>query len=448
MAKKYAYWVSTGKFSLLQKVTNILLGVLTFMLLARMLGKELFGVWGLFVIISSMVETTRFALIRNGYIVFKKTKPAEDIPATEFASVCINIFFSVLLSLFFFFLGIYVEGWFSDAAGLASILTIYAGALLLLIFFSQSEIFFYSQTNFKAVFWMYFLRNGSFAVSVVVCFLAGYDISIQFLSVLYCLSIIPGCLVAGWFWLQYKKVQYRWDKRIFREYFSFGKYVLGNNFFSLIFVNSDAFMTARTISAGVSTSYNIGARILNFGDIPSQVFGDVMFPRAAEIVKSGNNEDVKRIYEKTVAATLCFLIPFVIFGILFADMAVFVLGGKDYAGAVSIVRVMLIYCLFLPFIKQFGNIMDVKGRPQVNFWLMFFFSGVSILSTYCCINWFGAIGAAVGLLIAYFLLFVVSQYILHKFIKTSTISVFKYVIQLYPEFFKLGKNLYTKKMAR
>ncbi len=448
MAKKYAYWVSTGKFSLLQKFTNILLGVLTFMLLARMLGQQLFGVWGLFIIISSMVETTRFALIRNGYIVFKKTKPSTDIPATEFASLCINICFSVLLSSFFFFLGIYVEGWFSEAAGLSSILTIYAATLLLLIFFSQSEIFFYSQGNFKAVFWMYFLRNGSFALAIVICFLSGYEVSVKFLSFLYCLSIIPGCLAAAYFWVKYNKVVYKWDKKIFKEYFSFGKYVFGNNFFSLVFVNSDAFMTARTISAGVSTSYNIGARILNFGDIPSQVFGDIMFPRAAEIVKSGNNDDVKRIYEKTVAATLCFLIPFVIVGILFADVAVLILGGKDYAGAVSIVRVMLTYCLFLPFIKQFGNIMDVKGKPHVNFWLMFFFSGISITSTYYCIHWLGAIGAAVGLLISYFLLFMVSQYILHKFLKVSTISVFKYVLQLYPEFFKLAKNLYNKKFAR
>lgn len=448
MAKKYSYWLATGKFSLLQKITNIVLGLLTFMLLARLLAKGEFGVWGLFIIISSMVETTRFALIRNAYIVFKKTKPEKDIPATEFASLSVNITFSILLCIVFFFLGVYVEGWFKDAAGLSSILTFYAGALLLLIFYSQCEIFFYSQTNFKAVFWMYFLRNGSFALAVCILFFGFHDADIKTLALLYTVSIVPGCLVAAYFMSKYKKIVYKWDKKIFKEYFSFGKYVLGNNFFSLVFVNSDAFMTARSISAGVSTSYNIGSRILNFGDIPSQVFGDIMFPRAAEIVKTGATEDVKRIYEKTVAATLCFLIPFVLCGILLADVAVYILGGEGYLGAANIVRVMLLYSLFLPFIKQFGNIMDVKGRPHVNFWLMFCFAGISITSTYLCITWLGDIGAAVGLLMAYILLFAVSQYILYRFIGVSTIAVFKYIFTLYPEFFKLFKNFYAKKIAR
>ncbi len=432
----------------MQKVTNILLGVLSFMALARLLSKEQFGVWGLFIVISSVVETTRFALVRNGYIVFKKTRDQASMPATEFAALTINIGFSLLLSIFFLFFGWLVEGFFNEAGQLSSVLNIYSIGLILLIVFSQCEIFFYSNTDFKSVFWMYFLRNGTFALVVAVLFCMGINPGIGFLAMIYCACIVPGCLVALFFLSKHRRPAYKWDKKIFFEYLSFGRYVLGTNMSSLVFVNADGFMTARSISAAAYTAYNIGGRITNFGDIPSQVFGDIMFPRAAEIVKTGSDNDVKKIYEKTVAATLCFLIPFVIVGILFADVAVLILGGEAYLGASDIVRVMLLYSLFLPFIKQFGNIMDVKGRPQVNFRTMFCFAFIGIGLTYVCINWLGAIGAAVGLLLTYMLLFAVTQVLLNRFLGISPVKVIRYVFELYPEFFRLFKGFFAKKMIK
>ena len=76
MSRKYSYWLDTGKYAMLQKLFSILLGMLSFMVLARIFIPADFGVWGLFIIISSVIETCRNALVRNGYIRFINARPA------------------------------------------------------------------------------------------------------------------------------------------------------------------------------------------------------------------------------------------------------------------------------------------------------------------------------------------------------------------------------------
>ena len=432
---------------MMQKVTTILLGVLAFMLIARLFIPAEFGVWGLFIIIASIVETTRNALIRNGYIVFKNTKDAAHEASIELSSLVINIGFTLLLLIVFIFLGGLIETSLR-APGLSTILLYYSFGLLLLIPYSQKEIFLYSKMDFKAIFSMYFFRNGIFTLIVALIFFLKLQVTLQGLTIVYILCIIPGWLSGAYFSRGYDRIRMEWNAQMFKSFFSFGKYVFGNNFFSLIFVNTDTFMTARIMSTSVSTFYNIGARVLNFADIPSQVFGDIMFPKAAQIVKSGNDADIKRIYEMTVAATLCFVFPFVIVGFAFSEVAILILAGGKYLGAAAILRVMLFYSLFLPFIKQFGNIMDAKGKPHVNFWLMFSFSIINISINYICIMRFGMTGAAFGSLASYILLFMTTQYILGRVIKSNPLNVLRNVIHLYPEFFAIIKSFVFKRLKK
>lgn len=431
---KYSYWLSSGKYAMMQKLTTISLGILGFMMIARLFNPGVFGVWGLFIITASIVETTRNALIKNGYIVFKSIKDPVFINAIESASILLNTLFTSILLILFFVFGFIIESAFR-APGLSGVLSYYSLALLFLIPYSQTEIFLYSKMNFKAIFCMYLTRNGLFTTSVAFIYFMGVNISLEKLALIYMVCIIPGWLIGLLFSRRYDRIVFQWNKKIFLGLLGFGKYVFGNNLFSLVFVNTDTFMTSRLISTSISTFYNIGSRVLNFADIPSQVLGDIMFPRAAQIVKSGNDVDIKRIYEKTVAATLCFVIPFTVFGFIFSGFIITVLGGKQYLAASAILRIMLFYSLFLPFIKQFGNIMDAKGKPYVNFWVMMCFSAINIGINFFSISRFGITGAAYGSLTSYFLLFITTQYILYRLVNVSTFNILKNILYLYPEYF-------------
>lgn len=442
--KKYSYWLTSGKFAMLQRVTTISLGVIAFMMIARFFDKTSFGVWGLFIIIASMVETTRSSLIRNGYIVFKSTKGKENTDAIETSSLIINIVFTLLLICVFLIFGKSIERVFK-APELSSVLLYYSIAMIFLVPYSQKEIFLYSNMNFKAIFWMYVSRNALFTTTIFIIFISGINISLSGLAIIYALCIIPGWAVGVFFSRSYSKFKLIWDKNIFKELLHYGKYVFGNNVFSLIFVNTDTFLTARFISTSVSSFYNIGSRVLNFADIPSQVLGDIMFPRATQMVKSGTDSDIKRIYEKTVAATLCFILPFVLIALIFSKYIIIILAGSKYLDGLNVVRVMLFYSLFLPFIKQFGNIMDAKGKPFVNFWIMMVFAAINILINIFAISNYGILGPAIGSLTSYFLLFVTTQFILNRLLNISLINIVKNIVGLYPDYLNVVKNIFIKK---
>lgn len=443
MTKKYSYWLSSGKYSMMQKFSVVLFGLLTFMLLTRLFSPQHYAVWGLFMVISSIVETSRNALIKNGYILFTNTSHESELGGIEYAAFLTNCIFSVFLIALFLTTAHPLEQLF-HTPGLSTILIYYSFTLLLLIPFSQREIYLNARMDFKGVFWMYFVRNGSFLLCVALFFFLKKEIGFRSLAIYYSLCTLLG-VIAGFMSLgKHQPIKMKWDKKIFQKFLNFGKYVFGNNFFSLFFRSTDNFMAAHFFSPSALAYYNTSIRITNFSDIPSQVMGDIMFPKATQIVKSGKLEDIKRIYEKTVAATLTFIIPVIIFTLSFTKEIIYILAGKNYLEAATILKITIFYAIFLPFIKQFGNIMDATGRPQVNFWLMVFFAGFNIGSNYFFIHYFDFLGAALGTLFSYFTLFLVTQIILTKTLRINQIAIIKNVFSFYPDYFKLARTSFSK----
>ena len=62
------YWIRSGAYTILQRSSMLLFGVGSFMLLVRMLSKEDFGVWSLFLSVATLFEVARNGLIQNALI--------------------------------------------------------------------------------------------------------------------------------------------------------------------------------------------------------------------------------------------------------------------------------------------------------------------------------------------------------------------------------------------
>jgi len=439
MSKKYTYWLNSGKYSMIQKVLVLILGVFSFMMIARMLSQEKLGVWGLFLVISGIVETARNALIRNGYILFMKTSPEEEHAGIEAAALFTNIGYTLIMILIFIGGGALIAN-LLNAPGLNLVLFWYSLSMLALVAFSQMEITLTARMDFKGIASMYIVRNVLFTGVVAVCFFGGAWMDLDQLSWMYLVSVVAGSVI-GWLYLRKRKVSPRkWNTALLKRFINYGKFVLGNNISSLIFRNTDAFLTSSLISPAVSAIYSACTRITNFADMPSQVLGDIMFPKAAQVMKSGGVSEIRALYEKTVAATLTFTIPVVLVVVLFAKQILIILAGEKYGEASGILQIVIFYGMFLPFIRQFGNIMDVTGRPKVNFMIMFIFAMVNIVLNVTAIYLWGVPGSAIGTLTSYFLLFLTAYTILRKLFGVSVINVLKNITIFYPEYFRLVKS--------
>lgn len=436
MGAKYRYWLHSGKYSMMQKIIMLVFGLGSFMLLARALTPNQLGVWGLFLVISGIVETSRNAFIRNGYIFFSNTVDDEKRSAIYFSALVSNVLFTLLMILLFLVGGSFFQK-VLNAPFLSDVLYLYCISLVALIPFSQLEITLTAKMNFRVIFWMYFVRNGLLLFAIAIFFVAGLELNLQIISIIFATSTIAGALTGALTSHSSHKLIVDWDKSLFLKFVHYGKFIWGNNLCSLVFRNTDSFLTASFISAAASAFYSSCTRITNFADMPSQVLGDIMFPKAAQMVKKGNPSEIKLLYEKTVAATLTFTLPVVVAVLLLPKTILLVIAGNKYVNASGILQVIILYGVFLPFIKQFGNVMDVTGRPKVNFQVLLVFAILNIGFNAAGIYIFGLPGSAYGTLLSYFLLFLTAFLLLRKLMKVSIAAIFKNVGILYLDYFKI-----------
>jgi O-antigen/teichoic acid export membrane protein len=120
------------------------------------------------------------------------------------------------------------------------------------------------------------------------------------------------------------------------------------------------------------------------------------------------------------------------------------LAGKKYDDAIPILHVTILFCLFVPFARQFGTIMDSIGKPKLNFKLTAFMAALNVGLNFLFISRFGVIGAAYATLTSYVTGFVIGQTILKKQLDVNFLNAFVYAAKFYPEFFSKHFRLVRK----
>lgn len=443
---KYKYWINSGKYSTIQKLSVLFIGIMSFMLLARMLGPEGYGVWGLFIIITSITETTRTALIRNAFIRFIHQSEYSEHGRIQGAAFMLSAAISGFLALLFLFLA-EPAATLLNAPSLDYMLRLYAISLLISTFFAHFEMLLNAKMVFKGICLMYCVRQGLLFIFVLVYFFTKLEITPFLLSIYYLLALAAGSFTGYLMARPYLRLEFGAYKKWMSQLWGFGKYVFGNNLSSQLFRSTDNFVISNFFGPAVSALYNASLRISNLVDMPSAVLADIMFPKMAKY-NSSDRSSVKHLYERGVAATLIFSIPALLVILLFPAQILHFLAGEKFVEAVPILRVTAFFGFTLPFLKQFGTVMDGTGSPRINFRLMFFGFVVNIITNIGFVHFFGVIGAAVGTATTYLLLFIISQIILHRKFGIGILNIFKNIGLIYLEIFSSLKMYIIKTKAQ
>lgn len=446
---KYKYWIHSAKYTTIQKFTMLFIGVLSFILLARPLGPRGIGIWGLFMVFSALTETARNALIRNAYIWFSHQHGEKAQSKLQASAFVLSAAMSGILAVLYAVLAVPVSNTL-NAPELAILLQVYSISLLVTVLFSHMETILMAKTDFRVICWMNCVRQGVLLACIVVCVAGHIPITTLMLSLFYLGSVIAGTItgygMAGWV-LQWKFRGYKeWLPRMWR----FGRFVFGNNLFSMLFRGSDVVLTSIMFgSAGpfVSGYYNACQRIGNLVDMPSAVLADIMFPKVAKF-NPGDKSSVKHMYEKAVGTTMTFSIPALLILLLFPELILHILAGKQFLGAANILRVTAFFGFLLPFLKQFGTVIDGTGTPHVNFRLMLFGFIINIFIILAFTEWWGVIGTAIGTATTYFILFVISQVILNRRFGITLTGVLRNIGSFYLELFHTARGMARGKESK
>jgi lipopolysaccharide exporter len=435
---KYGGWIHSGFFSGLQKLSVPLSGLFITMILAhKALTKQEMGVWAIFMSITAIIELIRQGLVKTALIKFINSSHEDDqrfvIGAAFFLNLIITLITALVMFIFTPMLAVVLK-----APQLQSMLYILQIGLLLMIPFSHFEWLMYSKVLFKGLFWTYLFRQGITLLLVLLVFLIDNKVSLNVLVIIYNIGLLTGTLVSYKYVKNLLVKSFVFSGKWINSLFHFGKYVFASGLSTLVFRSADQIMLSPLLgTTNFNASQNIAMRFINLSDLPSQTLGDILFPKSAQTENSNNPYRIKYYYEKTVGASLCVVVPLVIFVLLFPKAIIYVLAGPQYYDAVPYLRLIAFTSITLAFLKQYGVIMDSTGKPFINLITTTIIALVHVYLLYFFITYFNFIGAGYALLVSHSIGFIITQSLLYKLFGINFLNAFKYAFNFYPEFFKI-----------
>lgn len=155
--------------------------------------------------------------------------------------------------------------------------------------------------------------------------------------------------------------------------------------------------------------------------------GTVLLPRASYYVENGMMNEFNRITRKALSFVVVAATPMMIYFILFAKEGIFFLSGGAYAGSIIPMQLIMSTLLFIGITNILGIQMLVPlGKEKVVMYSEIAGAVVDVIINAILIPRFASAGAAIGTLVAEFVVLLVQYYALRKDI-SSTLKQIHYI---------------------
>jgi len=429
------YWLKSGSYTLIMNLQAVLFGFGSFYLLVHMLDKQQFGVWALFIATTTIMEMIRGGLVQNALIQFLSYSKEEEHAEILSASYVL----SSLLMLICIIVNIAIAGYLSRLwhyPPMANMFYHYTFVYIIQGILAQFQWIEQAKLSFKGILFSTTIKQAGFFVFLAFCFFKHYTPSLQLLIYIMGCFAMAGAVLQYFFVRQFLVFQFSYSYERIKKMFHYGKYVLASSISGLITNTVNQMMLGSLMSPATAGSYNVAIRITTLADLPSNSLGTIVFPQSSKRYSTLGLDSSKYLYEKSVGTILALLIPFVLFIGFFPALTIHVIAGGKYGETIPVIRLTMLTCLFNPYARMFGTILDSIGKTRYNFYVIVFFTTSELILNYFLIKSNGLMGAIYATLIANIIFFIVMQIILNRELKVNIFSTFKYALRFYPEFWK------------
>lgn len=434
-----SYWLRSGSFTFMNKVSVVLFGFINFYILIRLLSKEDFGAWVLFLSIASLMEPIKRGFVRNPLIRYLAMSPDQAV-SIQTASLLLNLVTGLLQMVFLFLCAVFLSD-FWNLPQLRSLFMIYTVATALLIPINHFDIMQQARMQFKGPFISNFIRHLGLFLFILVVFIFGLPVHLDHLAYAQVAAVFISGFVSYKYAIPYLQLSKTIDWKWFRELRSYGFFTFGTNVSSMINKSIDSWMLGRMVSPAAVAIFNPAIRIANLVEVPTETLTSILFPKLSQRIAEEGPKSAKYLYEKAVGTITSFMVPVVVFVIVLADPIVEFIAGPGFEETVPILQITMLYGLIIPFNRFLGITLDAIGKAKVNFLFVLRNAVINIISNYFFIRHFGTIGAAYGTLTTYVLVLIMNQIYLHKFLNVRMTSIFKYMFGNYLKIFSTGVKI-------
>ena len=103
---RQSYWIKSGALVFTTRLTLMVLGFFSFLILIRYLNKEEYGIWVIFMTITSLIETVRIGFLKNPIMILyaDKTVKKSILYSTAFYLNMMFTFIIIIIILVFIFI--------------------------------------------------------------------------------------------------------------------------------------------------------------------------------------------------------------------------------------------------------------------------------------------------------------------------------------------------------
>ncbi len=203
-------------------------------------------------------------------------------------------------------------------------------------------------------------------------------------------NLIPGLfsLFSGWCRIG---DLFHTDRKSVASLFHFGKYSMGTSIGANLLRSSDTFLIQAFMGPGFVALYTAPQKMMEVIEIPLRSFAATAIPQMAGYVNKKEDPKVVEIFEKYTGGISLILFPVIAGTFIFSDIIMRVLGGLQYAGTGSTLRIFMLYSLLMPLDRFLGISLDIVNKPALNFLKVFFMLVINVLGDLAAIYWFHSI---------------------------------------------------------
>ena len=380
------------------------LAMITVTLLLRYMPLNDVGYWFFFQTVFSLLDSCRTGFLQTAMIKFysgvEKNRGENVLGSMWYLSIAVTAVM-ILVNLFAI-----ASLQFIHNAGISIVVKWFSITFLCTLPLSVASWVIQAEQKFHRLLVLRFINQGTFVLlRILMIFLKEINLQVVLITnILSALITSIYCLIKGW--TRIKTLSKR-SASCINELFQFGKYSMGSTIITNLLRSSDTliilFLLGDSGPAAVAM-YVMAMRLMEIVEIPLRSFLATGMPALSEAFNENKKEKLAQIMQQYAGVLTILLIPVCIAAIIYADVAINLLGGGKYTGtyAVSVYRISMSFALFLPIDRFLGVTLDIIHKPRINFYKLIIMLTTNIVFDFLGIYIFGNIN---GVAIASFFTF-------------------------------------------
>lgn len=407
--------------SLAGNVSSAFFGLLSFVLLARSFPSDVFGEWVIYLTSATFVEMFRFGLTRSALVRFLSGAEGQERRKLTGSNYAVGILITLVIVIVLYLLLLI----FRDSITGSSYRLFFIWYPLLAIAnlpFNNALTIMQAELKFYQILVIRTLSTAGFVLVLALNYFLNWNLSLHVMVIAHLgINALTSTISIFRKWDGLTDILYT-NLQTLKTLLHFGKYTTITLIGSNLLRSADTFIISLSPMGSIAVAlYAIPLKLTEMLQIPLRSFAATAYPIMSKA--SIQNETGKfkyYFYSYTGAITLLF-VPVVLFGYIFAETLILILGGPEYLkpdlvpgeDAVFIFRIFVLYGLMLPLDRMTGVALDAINQPRKNFYKILFMVGANIVGDLVAVFVFDSLALVavatwvftfIGMVVGYFYL--------------------------------------------